>query len=439
VTAVSERAVSGLPLKNNRGFARLWFGEGVSVLGTATSSVLLPLLAVVTFDAGAAWMGVLTAATWLPWVLIGLPAGAWIDHWPARPVMIIADLAGAAAAVSVPVAWLLGVLSLPQLLVVALLIGFATVFLRTAHTKLVVAIVPARQLEEANSRLFGTESAMQTVGPGIGGFVAQALGAALGLVIDAASFVISAICLWRIRVPAEHSAPEPTTSLFARIADGIRYLRDDRYLRWLVVIGSISNFGLVGYAALLVLYLVRDLGLGPSTVGLVMTVGSCGGLLGAVVAPRISSRLGSGRASTVLLLCGGPPALLLALAAPGVRVSLVVISLFVVGVCVVAGNVIRGAWRSSYVPAALLGRVITASQTVNYGSAPIAALTAGWLGTALGIRETIAIMAAVHTAACFMILLSPFRPLRQLPAPASRAGQFGVMARGRWRTRVPPR
>jgi MFS family permease len=420
VIAVSERASDVLPLKDNRGFSRLWFGEGVSVLGTATSSVLLPLLAVVTFDTGAAWMGVLTAVTWLPWVLIGLPAGAWIDQWPARPVMIIADLLAAAAAGSVPVAWLLGVLSLPQLLVVALLIGFATVFLRTAHTTLVVAIVPARQLEEANSRLFGTESAMQTVGPGIGGLIAQALGAALGLVLDAASFVISAICLWRIRVPAEQSAraAEPTTSLFARIADGIRYLRDDRYLRWLVVIGSISNFGLVGYAALLVLYLVRDLGLGPSTVGLVMTVGSCGGLVGAVIAPRISSRLGSGRASTVLLLCGGPPALLLALAAPGIRVTLVVISLFVVGVCVVAGNVIRGAWRSSYVPPTLLGRVITASQTVNYGSAPVAALTAGWLGTALGIRETIAIMAAVHAAACFMILLSPFRPLRELPAPA---------------------
>jgi len=222
MTAVSEQASNVLPLKNNRGFSRLWLGEGVSVLGTATSSVLLPLLAVVTFDAGAAWMGVLTAATWLPWVLIGLPAGAWIDQWPARPVMIIADLLAAAAAVSVPVAWLLGVLSLPQLLVVALLIGFATVFLRTAHTKLVVAIVPARQLEEANSRLFGTESAMQTVGPGVGGLIAQALGAALGLFIDAASFVISAICLWRIRVPAEQPVIEPTTPLSSRIADGIR-------------------------------------------------------------------------------------------------------------------------------------------------------------------------------------------------------------------------
>ena len=123
--------------------------------------------------------------------------------------MIVADLVAAAAAVSVPVAWLLGVLSLPQLLVVALLIGFATVFLRTAHTKLVVAIVPARQLEDANARLFGTESAMQTVGPGLGGVIAQVLGAALGLVVDAASFVISAICLWRIRVPAEQSAPAP--------------------------------------------------------------------------------------------------------------------------------------------------------------------------------------------------------------------------------------
>ena len=93
------------PLARNRNFSLLWFGEGVSVLGNATTSVLLPLLAVVGFDAGPGWMGALTAAAWVPWLLIGLPAGAWVDRLPARRVMIVSDLVAALTLASVPVAW----------------------------------------------------------------------------------------------------------------------------------------------------------------------------------------------------------------------------------------------------------------------------------------------------------------------------------------------
>lgn len=378
--------------------------------------MLLPLMAVLAFDAGPGWMGLLAAATWLPWLIVGLPAGAWIDRWPPRPVMIAADLAAAAALLSVPVAWRLGVLSLPQLLVVALLVGTATVFFRTAYPSLLTGVVPADQLESANARLFGTESAVQIAGPGLGGLLAQAFSAAYGLLIDAITFLVSACCLWRIRpAHAAPPAPSPRTSLTAQIRQGIEFVRRDRYLRWLTMIGSISNFGLVGYQALLVLHLVRDLGLSGLGVGTVLALGAAGGLVGAAAAPRLATRLGSGRASTVLLLLGGPPALLIAGGAAGWRTGLVVLGVFMVGLCVVAGNVIRGAWRQRYVPSGLMGRVITTSQFVNYGSTPLAAIASGWLAGTVGIRETIAIMAAVHALACLAILLSPFRPLRDLP------------------------
>src|SRR6478672_10604936 len=157
-----------LPLRRNRDFSLLWFGEGVSVLGNATTSVLLPLLAVVAFDAGPGWMGLLTAAAWAPWLVIGLPAGAWVDRQPARRVMVASDLVAAAVLASVPLAWALGRLTLLHVVLAALGNGACTVFFRAAYPALVRRVAPQAQQEQAFARLFGTESAMQVAGPGVG-------------------------------------------------------------------------------------------------------------------------------------------------------------------------------------------------------------------------------------------------------------------------------
>ncbi len=422
-TPAAPALPKAVTLRHNREFQLLWLGEGVSVLGNATTAVLLPLLAVVGFGAGPGWMGALTAAAWLPWLVVGLPAGAWVDRMRPRPVMIVSDLAAAALLASIPVGHVLGVLTLGQLFVVALGSGVCTVFFRTAYVKLIPDVAGEGQLESANARLFGTESAMQVIGPGVGGLLVQWFSAAFGLLLDSVSFVVSALCLWRIR-PADTGGPAVPAGVGARrtplgeqIREGVRFVRGDRYARWLTVIGGVSNLGLTGYASLLVLFLVRDLGLSASRVGLVLAVGSVGGLLGSLVATRLARRLGSGRASTVLLLCGGPPALLVPLARPGWRVGVLVLGLTLVGVCVVAGNVVRSAWRQRYVPRELMGRVVTTMQMVNFGTMPVAGVLAGWMGSHVGVRATIAIMAAVHAGACLSILASPFRGLRELPAP----------------------
>ena len=406
------------PLSRNRGFQLLWFGEGVSVLGNATSIVLLPLLAVLAFDAGPGFMGALATAAWLPWLLIGLPAGAWVDGLPARGVMIAADLVSAAAFASVPLAWWLDVLTLGQLIVVALVGGVATVFFRTAYSVFLPQVVAREHLEPANGRLFGTESAMQVAGPGVGGLLAQWFSAAFGILLDAVSFLVSAACLWRIRPHTE--APvivAPTATLRTRIGEGVAFVRRDRYLLWFTAIGGLANLGHTGMGALLVLFLVRDLDLDPSGVGLVMAIGSSGGLVGAIFATRLSRRIGSGYASTLLLLGAGVPCLLVPLANPGSGVALVALGLFLVGMFVVAGNVVRGAWRQRYVPARLMGRVITTTQLVNFGTMPVAGVLAGWLGTHLGVRETIAVMAVVILGASLLVLASPLRGLRDLPEP----------------------
>ncbi len=225
--------------------------------------MLLPLLAVVSFQAGPGWLGLLTAAAWLPWLVVGLPAGAWVDHLRPRSVMITSDLVAAALVASIPAAHAAHVLTLGQLLAVALGSGVCTVFFRTAYVKLIPEVVAEPELETANARLFGTESAMQVLGPGVAGLLLRTVAAATGLVLDAASFLVSALCLWRVR-PRSAPAPEPApTPLGEQIREGVRFVARDRNLRWLTVIGGLSNFGLTGYAALLVLYLVRDLDVAP--------------------------------------------------------------------------------------------------------------------------------------------------------------------------------
>lgn len=413
-TAPTEPAV---PLTRNQAFGLLWLGEGVSVVGNATTSALLPLLAVTQLDAGPAWMGLITAAAWLPWLVIGLPVGAWVDRLPARPVMIVANLAAAVSLASVPVAFALGILTLVQLAVVAMVGGVCTVFFRTAYQVFLPEVVPAGQLEAANARLFGTESAANVAGPGLGGLLAQWLTAALGLALDAVTFLWSAVCLWRIRPAHPAARPAgPAEPLAARIREGVDLVRRDRYLPWFVGMGGASNFGLTGYGALLVLFLVRDLGLPEAGVGAVLALAGAGGVVGAVVAPFLSARLGSGRASTVLLVVSGPTALLVGAGLPGWGAAISGAGGFLVGLCVVSGNVVRNAWRLRYVPAGLRGRVMTVMQVVNFGTMPVAGVVAGWLGGVLGVRETILVMAAVHCLATWSVLVSPLARLRELPA-----------------------
>lgn len=405
-------------LRWNRDFHLLWFGEGVSVLGNATTVVLVPLLAVTGFGAGAGWVGVLTAAAWLPWLLVGLPAGAWIDQRSPRQVMIAADLVAAGTLASVPLAWYTGVLTLPHLAAAALINGVCTVFFRTAYVKLVTALVEPDQLEDANGRLIGTESAMQVGGQGLAGLLVRAVGAAGGLVVDVLSFCVSAACLWRIRTPDAAPDCERPEPLLHRIRAGIAVVVHDPYLRALTMIGGASNFGLTGINTLTVIFCLEGLDLRPSLVGYVLALGSTGAVIGAVAVRRISVRWGSGRASTWLFVASGFSGLLIPVATPGLGVAWFVLGMFALGLFVVAGNVVRSAWRQRYVPAAMLARVITTTQMINFGTMPAAALTAGALGESLGLRTTLAIMAMIHALASISILLTRLRPMRELPTHA---------------------
>jgi predicted MFS family arabinose efflux permease len=416
VTALRERPAL-VALRRQPAFRRLWFGEGVSVLGNATSGVLVPLLAVLELQASAWWMGLLTAATWLPWLVVGLPSGALVDQLSPRAVMIVADVVSAVSLATVPIAWWAGVLTLGQLFGVALVNGTCTVFFRAAYPALVNRVVGPEQLTEANARMFGTESASNIVGPGLGGWLAATLGAAIGVLLDALSFLVSAWCLWRLRLrPAQRVEPV-SAPIRERVKDGLRFVYADRLLRLFTVLGGISNFGLTGYQAVLVLFLIRDAGLDGTQVGALLAVNGVGGVVGATLAAPMARRLGTARAMVWFNLAGGAPLLLLGLAGPGRAALFAAVALPAVGLGVVAGNVIKGGWRMCYVPADLQARVVTATQVVNFGTMPFAALCAGWLATTIGLRATVVVMVAIHVATTFAILASPVARQRDLPGP----------------------
>lgn len=399
-----------------RAFRLFWFGEAVSLLGTATTATLLPLLAATELGAGPAWMGALAAAAWLPWLILGLPAGAVVDRLPPRPVMISADVVGAAAAVSVPLAAWVGAVTLGHLLGVAFAIGCATVFFRAALPRLVVRVVPTDELGRANSRIYATEAGSHVVGPGLAGLLAHAVTATVGLLLDGLSFLVSAVCLWRV-----DSTPRPKEPMVGsddvarRIGEGLRVVANDRFLRFSAPVAAIQNFGLVGLLSLQVLFLVDTLRASPAVTGAVLAMGGAGGVVGALIGPRLASRLGNSRAS-VLLQLASSGCLLIPLATPDGGIALMVVGLLCAEVPIVADNVIRVTWRMAYLPEHLHARVSTTLQMLAFAAMPLAGITAGWLGQALGVRAAIAVMLSVHVAAALSFPFSHCGRQRVRPA-----------------------
>ncbi len=413
-----------------RDFRLLWVGETTSGFGSNMTTVALPLVAVVTLHASTFTVGLLTAAGWLPWLLIGLPAGALVDRLPRRPVLLACDAVSALVFVSVPVAAWCGVLSMAQLMSVALLAGGASVFFGTAYRVYLPTLVAPGDLTAGNAVLRGSESAAQLAGRGLGGLIAQWFGAVTGLLADAVTFVVSAVCLLWIRTREPVRPARPRTTIRQEIAEGLRWTVADPYLRSLAAFAAVANFGLTGYQALQVLYGVRVLHAGPALVGVVVAMSGVGGVFGALSAGRLAARVGTARALVLCFAVTWPFGLLIPLAFPGPGLLLLGAGNMVLASGVVAVNVIAAGFRQTYPPAALRGRVIATSALLASSADPLGAVAAGAVGTAIGVRAGVWIMIGVLLAAGVIVLAGPLRRGRDLPtsavsAPAGRQGGGG--------------
>jgi MFS family permease len=399
-----------------RNFRLLWVGETASQLGSAMAAVAMPLLAVAVLHASTFTVTALTAAAYLPWLLIGLPAGAWIDRLDRRRLMVACDLISALLYGSLPVAAWLGDLGLGQVLLVALLGGAANVLFATAYQVFLPSIVPAGDLVEGNAKLQASSSASLIGGPGIAGLTAGALGAALALLANAASFLASAACLLAIDgEPARLPPAAPRRRLHQEIAEGVRYVTRDSYLRSLTIWAALTNLTLTGYTALAVVFLVRVVGLGPAAVGMLLAVSGLGGVLGALAAHRITRRYGTARTLLITAFAGMPAALLIPLTGAGWRLLFFLPGVLVTFGAVAVGAIVLSSFRQTYCPPHLLGRVIATMRFILYGASPFGAFLAGGLGTWFGIRNALWIMLSLAVLSGTCLLTPTFRHRRDLP------------------------
>jgi MFS family permease len=316
---------------------------------------------------------------------------------------------------SVPLAAAFGALTMPVLLAAALLGGFAKVFFSLAYRAYLPALVGEDALLEANAKIQGSESATQVAGPGLAGLLAQAFGPVSGILADAVSFGVSVLCVRKIRV-REAVVPAERTPLRSQIAEGLRFVAGDRYLRSMMAFAAASNLALNGYSSIQIVFLSRTLGAGPGVVGVVLALAATGGVLGAALAARLGARFGAARAFLLCEVFAAPMLLLGPLSGPGWGLVLFVVAEF--GVCagIVASNVLTATFRQQYCPPELFGRITSSASLVAYGTIPLGGVLGGVLGEVIGVREMLWVASGALIAA--LPLLAPYRKLREFPVRA---------------------
>ncbi len=404
-----------------RDFALLWTAQTVSELGSAVTLVAFPLVAIAVLHASNFAVGLLTAASWVAWLLFGLPAGVWVDRLRRRPVMVVCDLGRAALMASVPLAWAFGVLTVAQLIVVALLVGVLTVFFNVADTAFLPAVVAQDRLTDGNSALQASFAASGIAGPGLGGGLIQLFGAPMAAVADAASFVVSALCVLRIRSPEPRVEPVERRRLSKEVGEGVRYVLGHPLTRMVVSTVTLNNFVFGGFDAVVFLFLARQLGLRAAVVGLLFAAGGVGALIGSVGAGTAARRLGDARllwTSSIVVSVGG---LLTPFTTPGWGLAWFAAGMLAVNAAVAAFNVCAVSALQAGTPANLLGRVVASTRMFTRSAIALGSVAGGALASVVSPRVALAILMAGTVVVPVRMRLSAVGRVRRLAelSPAS--------------------
>ncbi|MBN9622276.1 MAG: MFS transporter, partial [Actinobacteria bacterium] len=389
-------------LRVNPPFRHYWTGQTISLFGDQIALLAIPLLAVLTLNADAEQMGLLGAVELAPNLFFAFAFGAWADRRASRRAILIgADLGRAALLLGIPLASLLGVLTMPILYVAAFLTGtLGTLFMVSEQTVFTSLVKPAEYVE-ANSLLIGSRSVSIVGGKTLGGLLVAALTAPVAIAVDALTFLLSALFVRRAEVPEPPAAP-PDSDLAA----GIRFIRRTPLLRASLFGTATFNLFNTAFWALLVLFATRELGLGSGAIGIALGVGALGSILGTVWAKRLNARIGLGKALILSFVIAPLPLLLVPLASgpPAVSWVLLTAAEFGSGVGVMILEVGLASLQAAVIPDALLSRVWGAILFVNWGIRPLGALGGGLLAASIGLRPTMWIAAIGGIAGVLWLL-----------------------------------
>ncbi|MFJ7095853.1 MFS transporter [Streptomyces mirabilis] len=376
-TINDETTVAGL-------FWRFWTATAASGVGSAVSSVALPLIAVFTLHASTFQVSLLAAAGQVGWLILGLPAGVIVQRYPLRSLQVTMDLVRMAAIGSIPLAWALDALTYTHLLVVTLLVGLATVLFDIGSATFLPRIIDTEELNSRNSLMSGTFAVTQTGGPSLGGFLIQAAGPAGAVLVDAASYLVSAVTL---RGLPEHYADSTTKArLLPQIREGWTFVINHPVMFPCMLWATGVNFVNGALAALVPTYLVRVAELSPFIVGLLIAMDGVGTLLGAALTTKLAAKVGTARALFYASIGGGGLTLMMPLTTRLDNAYFFGLGYGGFAASVVIGSILTRTHRQTDSPADLLSRVMATVRFVSWGALPVGALLAGVFATLTGLR-----------------------------------------------------
>ena len=401
-------------------FLKLWIGETVSLLGSQVTFLAVPLTAAMTLNATPLQMGTLGTMQYLPWLLVGLLAGVWVDRLRRRKVMVAADLGRTVLLGLIPLAAVAGILRMEHLYIVGFLVGIMNVFFDVAYAAYLPTLVSRDRLVEANSKLQVSASIAEISGPGLAGGLVQLVTAPLAIAVDALSFLVSALSLTWIGTPEPKPAPtDDSRNILAEIRGGLWLVFSNPILRAFALASVTTNFFVDVHLAVFVLYATRELEVSPVILGSIYAVGSIGGLLGSLVAERLVKRLGLGRVivGAQILVTFAVLAIPLSGRQIWITVPLVVIAEALWGFAVVVYVVNTVSLRQVITPNQFQGRVTASLRFVTWGVAPLGFLLGGILGETIGLQATLLVAVTGPLLSVVCLVLSPVPRLQALPTP----------------------
>jgi MFS family permease len=405
---------SPVPLWRNRDYMLLWGGQLVSVLGGGVSGIAFPLL-VLALTHSAAQAGFVAAVFGLPYLVFSLPAGALIDRWDRKWVMILCDSVRAVNIGTIPLATALGHLSIAQIYLNAAVEGTAFVFFNIAEVAALPRVVAKEQLPAATSQNQAAMFGSSLVSPPLGGFIYQTLGRTVPFLVDALSYGASVLSLLLIRARFQTERTAERKALWREIGEGLSWLWNQPLIRFITVITGGLNFE--GNALfLIIILLAKGQAAPPALIGVVFAIGGVGGLLGSLVAPRIQARFGFAQVIIATVWFGALLNPLLAIAPNPVALGLIAAGLALVGPIY---NAVQFSYRLSLIPDELQGRVNSAVRMVAFGTIPLGEALAGVLIQAIGARSTVLAFAAVRFVLAVAVAVNPH--VRHAPAAPSRS------------------
>ena len=397
-------------------FMKLWAGQTVSELGSVVTRTAVPLVALLVLGAGPFDLAGIVVAQSLAVLLVGFFAGAWVDRLRRKPLLIGADALRAVLLFSIPVAYLAGVLRIEQLYVVVFLEGCLGAVFNAAYPAYVPSLIGVDRVVDGNSKLATSSSLAEIGGPGLGGALVQLIGAPFAILVDAVSFVVSSVSLLLIRAP-EPARPERTehTPILREITEALTLVRRHRLLLPLTLRSVIAHVAGSFFGVLYTIYLLDTLHLEPFAIGVVISAGGVGALVGSLFAARAIRRLGIGPALIWAAVAGSAIGILTPLA--GGTVALAFLMVFVPQLIGDGFQTIEGVAELSLIqgviPNDILGRVNATLEVLSHGIAyPLGALLAATIGETIGVRAGIAIGWAGMAVSILLLVLSPLPKVR---------------------------